>query len=234
MNNKRTLVLDRYFYLLMALLIAGVVTYGFSHTIDDRLIHAVPPRPWILYLHAAIFSGWLVFLILQAALIRTHHISLHRRLGWFGVALGATVPIVGISTAVRMDHFRMIHFPDTVSPAFLIVTLFDMVSFAIPFGLAIHWRRKPELHRRFILIASAALTSAAYARFPQGFISKWFYVWADVLIVLGAARDIVVSRRVHPVYIWTLPFLIACQILVIWIAVTGNGVWLKIANEILR
>jgi hypothetical protein len=234
MNNKHTLVLDRYFYLLMTLLIAGLVTYGFSHTIDQKLIHAVPRRPWILYLHAAVFSGWLVFLILQAALIRTHHISLHRRFGWFGVILGATIPVVGISTAIRMDHFRMIHFPDTVSPAFLIVTLFDMASFTIAFGLAIHCRRKPELHRRFILIASAALTSAAFARFPQGFVSNWFYVWADALVVLAAAWDIVVSRRVHTVYLWTLPSLIACQILVIWIVVTENRVWLKIANAILR
>jgi hypothetical protein len=55
--------LDRYFYFFMSLAIAAVVAYGFSHTVDKRLLHAVPARPAILYLHAAVFSGWVIFLI---------------------------------------------------------------------------------------------------------------------------------------------------------------------------
>src|ERR1039458_2850156 len=231
MNNKHTLILERYSYLLISLLIAGVVAYGFSHTIDQNLIHAVPPRPWVLYLHATVFSGWVVFLIAQSALVRTHNTRLHRTFGWFGAALGAAIPVIGISTAIEMDRFRMIHFPDTVSPASLIISFFDMASFGIPFGLAFHWRRKPELHRRLMLISSSALTAAAFARFPQDFISRWFYVGVDSLIVLGAVRDLIVSRRVHAVYLWTLPFLIACQFLVMWIALTGYPAWLTIARS---
>jgi hypothetical protein len=41
-----------------------------------------------------------------------------------------------------------------------------LTSFTIPFVLAICWRRKPELHRRLMLIASCALTAAAFVRFP--------------------------------------------------------------------
>ena len=49
--------LNQYFYFCMSLLIAAVVVYGFSHTVNDNLIHATPPRPWILWLHGAVFSG---------------------------------------------------------------------------------------------------------------------------------------------------------------------------------
>ena len=69
----------------MSLLIAAVVVYGFSHTVDNNLIHATPIRPWILYLHATVFSGWVAFFILQSTLIRTHKVRVHRTLGWFGV-----------------------------------------------------------------------------------------------------------------------------------------------------
>ncbi len=55
--------LNRYFYFSMSLLIAVIVVYGFSHTIDHNLLHATPRRPWILSLHAVVFSGWVIFLL---------------------------------------------------------------------------------------------------------------------------------------------------------------------------
>jgi len=47
-----------WFYFGMSLLIAAVVIYGFSHTVNQNLIHAAPPRPWLLWVHATLFSCW--------------------------------------------------------------------------------------------------------------------------------------------------------------------------------
>src|ERR1700682_6250782 len=44
-----------------ALLIAVVAVYGFSHTLDENLIRPALPRPFVLYLHVAVFSGWVLF-----------------------------------------------------------------------------------------------------------------------------------------------------------------------------
>ena len=41
-----------------------------------------------------------------------------------------------------------------------------MTAFTVPFALAVYWRRKLEFHRRLFLIATCALTSAAFARLP--------------------------------------------------------------------
>src|ERR1051325_2699953 len=68
-------ILDKYFYFLMSLLIPLIVMYGFTYTLDKNLIHPAIPRPTILYFHAAVFSGWLVFFILQSALVRTHNVQ---------------------------------------------------------------------------------------------------------------------------------------------------------------
>jgi hypothetical protein len=35
---------DKYFYFAMSLLIAAIVIWGFSHTIDANLFHGAPPR----------------------------------------------------------------------------------------------------------------------------------------------------------------------------------------------
>ena len=96
---------DRYFYFLMSLLIVAVVVYGFSFTVNKNLIHPPVPRPWILDVHATVFSVWPIFFILQSTLVRSRKVQWHRRLGLFGVGLGALIPIVGVSTAVVMGRF---------------------------------------------------------------------------------------------------------------------------------
>ena len=46
------------------------------------------------------------------------------------------------------------------------VPLFDIICFAVTFTLSMLWRNRPEFHRRLILLASAALSAAGWARFP--------------------------------------------------------------------
>ena len=86
---------DKNFYLGMSLLVAAVVIYGFSHTVDQNLIHAVPSRPWILWAHGILFSSWLLFFILQSALVRIHNVKMHRTLGWFGAGMAVLITVVG-------------------------------------------------------------------------------------------------------------------------------------------
>jgi len=45
------------FNFVLALVMAAVVIYGFSHTIGDNLLHPSIPRPGLLYVHAAVFSA---------------------------------------------------------------------------------------------------------------------------------------------------------------------------------
>lgn len=75
---------NRYFYFLMSLLFATLVVWGFSRTVNDNLIHATPPRPFLLWIHGAAFAGWVAFFIAQSTLVRVHKVSWHRFLGWFG------------------------------------------------------------------------------------------------------------------------------------------------------
>jgi len=83
-----------YFYFFMSLLIAATAVYGFSHTIDHNLIHRSPLPPFVLYIHAIVFPAWIVFFIVQSALVRSHNVHLHRRLGWFGVGLAVAIVAV--------------------------------------------------------------------------------------------------------------------------------------------
>ena len=105
--------LRQYFYLCMSLLIAVVAVYGFSHTIGQNLLHASPIPPFILTIHAVVFPGWVLFFILQSALVRSRNVRLHRTLGWFGLAFAAGVLVIGYLTATGMDRFFLQRFHDT-------------------------------------------------------------------------------------------------------------------------
>ena len=228
---KRTL--DRYFYLSMALLIPAVVIYGFSFTIGQNLIHPAVPRPALLYVHAAVFSFWLVFFLLQSALVRARRVRWHRQLGWFGAGLGVAIVVLGTATAITMARFNKTVLGSNHVEADLIVPLWDMAAFTATFSLAILWRKRPEFHRRLVFIATSMLTAAAFGRFPETLLNPaFFYAGVDILVALGAVRDWLADRRVHPVYQACLPALILGQTIVMYVDLHSSPQWIRIARAL--
>ncbi len=225
--------LDRYFYLGMPLLVAAVVIFGFSHTIGDNLLHPDRPRPLILHIHAVVFSSWVVLFITQSALVRASRVTLHRRLGLFGALLGGILPVLGIATALVMQHW---HGPQNdAGNAALSLPFNDMITFSVAFGLAMRWRRRPEFHRRLILMATCCLLGAAFARFPESMVPEGgFYACVDLLILLGILRDLVVTRRIHAVYRYGLPCMIAGQAMAQYLMLAAPAPWLAITHRIMQ
>jgi hypothetical protein len=234
MTAKRGRQVEKYFYFAMSLLVAVVVVYGFSNTIGVNLIHPTVPRPRLLYFHAAIFFGWLIFFIVQSGLVRTGNVRLHRRLGWFGVALGVTIVVLGVSTAITMTRFKISELHSTTAAMDMIVPMWDMIAFAVTFALAIYWRKRPEYHRRMMLVATCVLTAAGFGRYPIGLAYNYFYGGVDLLILLGVARDWMVNGRVHPVYLYVLPVFVFFQSVVIYTANHHSPYWVSLSNAILK
>jgi hypothetical protein len=224
--------LRQYFYFCMSLLIAVVVVYGFSHTIGRNLLHPSPIPPFILTIHAIVFPGWVLFFILQTSLVRSRNVRLHRTLGWFGVALAVGVLVIGYLTATGMDRFLLQRFHGAEIPAFLIIQLMDLSCFAVPFALAVYWRRRPEFHRRLMLIASCGLTDAAFGRFPLLPLA-FSPAGVDALVFLGILRDLIVDRRIHKVYLYAFPLLIVVQIFCVQTYLHALPWWVHIGKALL-
>jgi hypothetical protein len=229
---RRGGLIDRYFYFGISLLVAAVVVYGFSHTIDENLIHAVPARPWMLWAHGILFSGWVAFFILQSTLVRTGNVQVHRTLGWFGVGMGTLITLVGISTAIVMDRFHFFQSHDAAAKVFFAIQLQDMVAFTTAFWLAVYWRKKPQLHRRLMLIATCVLTAAAFARIPHFGVAT-AYLGVDGLIFLGVVRDLIVDRKVHVVYRYALPALAVWQTFMVQTWLQHPAWWVRITDAIM-
>ena len=85
------------------------------------------------------------------------------------------------------------------------------------------------------LIATCALTAAGFGRFPNFLMPEnMFYAGVDVLIFLGVVRDLIVNRRIHPVYLCALPAFILGQIFVVYTYTHTSPWWMATARAILR
>src|SRR5579859_4275089 len=198
----------RRFYLVMSLLMLGLVTYGFGRTIGRNLLHTERPVRDVLLLsiHAAVFYGGIFWMVMQAALARWRHLRLHRLLGGFGAAAAVSVILRGL--------WASFHNPAPLAAEMIGVV--SMAGFGIPVALAILWRKRPGYHRRLLLVATAMLTNAAFARFPGTYLpGHFFYAGTDLLIAVGVAHDMWNDRGVHTVYRWAVPMLLTTEIAVL-------------------
>ena len=226
---------DNWFYLCFSCLVAAVVVYGFSETIGANLLRAAIPRPLILWVHAFVFSGWVVLFIVQTALIRTRQVRWHRRVGVVVMLLGATIPVIGVATSLEMTRFDVDHgFFDAVEgAAFLSIPFNDVIFFTGALAAAFWWRRRPEVHRRMTLLATCLLTPAAFARFPFITITalRW-YPGVDALLLIAAARDIWAEGHLHSSYVISLPLVASGQIAAMWLYLARPTWWVAFARHL--
>jgi hypothetical protein len=227
--------LARFSYFILALIIATVVIAGFSQTFNARLLHPPSPRPPIILFHAAVFTSWVILFMVQTALIGSDNVKLHRKVGMLGILLGVTLPIVGVAAGIV--SIRAYTRPGHADPApFFALFLNDMIEYSVFFGLAIYWRKKSEIHRRLMYIATCALMSAPVNRLlPTAKLDtpdEWIYVGVDALILLGVARDWIVNKRIHPVYLYGLPAALLGQLIALHLDLSRSPIWLAIAHRI--
>jgi hypothetical protein len=233
-------VLARYFYFAMALLLTAIAWYGFSHTIEENLFHPSFQRPRVLYVHAAVFGGWVALLVVQTGLIAlARKRRWHRWLGWLGVAMACAMPVLGTWSALRMTRLRY-GFGDLDDVAFLILAFNDMAAFAALMAAAILLRnRQNEAHKRLVLMATCLISVAALTRFPPWLPAPehgvWpYYLYADLLVALGLIRDIVATGRPHWVYLRVFPAVIAVQAVANAVYMTRPRPWMDLALWLVR
>jgi hypothetical protein len=184
-------------------------------------------------MHAIAFSTWIVFFMLQSALVQVRKVSVHRAIGWFGAGLATVMVLLGVIIAVIMARFDSVVLHQKGADAFLSIPFVDMIIFGACIAMAIHWRTKPEYHRRLIFIATCQLMDAALGRFDFWFNHNLFYAGLDFLIVLGMARDWAVEGRVHKVYLYALPPMIVLQSIAIYAWRVNPAWWQGITRAIL-
>ena len=206
---------DRKFYTGMAIAMLFTALVGFSRTYFLGLIsgHArtitgrIPNAT--VHLHALLFTSWLVLFIVQTRLIAAHRVKVHRKLGYFGVALAAAMIVVGGRTAVEAARLGAV--PPGNNPwSFMAIPFGDITTFAIFVLGAVLWRKNKEKHKRLMILASACLMSAPLVRMPGVLSIGPLLAYGLTLLfpIAGIVYDRLSRGSVHPMYWWGLAIIV--------------------------
>ncbi len=191
---------ERVFYIGMALAFMFVVFAGFSRTFYLRPYFDTRPLIPLLVAHGIIFTSWLALLLIQTTLVATKRTRTHMRLGIAGGILASSMVIIGTVTAlVRAKGPSPI--PGVNPLSFLTIPLGDMLIFSVLVGSAFYFRRRADIHKRLMLLATIAILPAAIARLPFAFIQQYgplaFFGLADLFIIPCLVYDLITRGRPH-------------------------------------
>jgi hypothetical protein len=120
------------------------------------------------------------------------------------VAVVLAVTMIPAGTLLALDSARRGLSPGALDPiTFLAVPLGALVMFAGFLAAALWTRRRPETHKRLMLLATVSIITPAIARL-------WFVgqrpvialALTNLFVVAGITYDLIHRRQVHRVYIW--------------------------------
>jgi hypothetical protein len=200
--------IERIFFAGMAILLCAVVFIGFSPTyFGAGLLRAPLPSP-ILHVHGAAFTLWMILFVIQSALISARRVAWHRSLGTIAFCLPPVMIVLGLIAAIDALH-RGVRIGPLEPAVSLAIPLLGITSFSIIIFAAWRARRRPDSHKRLILIATIGLTQAAFGRFPWNQVGLQPAAGAvtglGLLILLVIVYDLVSLHRIHRSTIWSAP-----------------------------
>ena len=152
------------FYFWMAATCLAVGVMGFAPSYWIRLAGGGLDVPPLTHIHALFFYGWLLFFMKQTSLASSGAVARHRELGIAGVALATGMFFVGTGMAFSSLRQSMAAGFGDAALAFSVVPFTGIVLFAVMFGIAIANVKRPEIHKRLILVATVSILQAAVGR----------------------------------------------------------------------
>jgi len=220
------------FYVAMAGVFVAIAFGGFFGTYWLQVARGTFTGSPLLHLHGLLFSLWTLFFFSQATLMDNRKVRQHRSWGLLGISLATAMLFTGLMVAVEGLQARLDAGYGNAARAFTITPVTAALLFAGLVGAAIANVRRPEWHKRFMLVATASILQAPIARFfflaatgggpgmrpglgpPQPIERNFgpgFFVGA--LIVAAMVHDWRSRGRVNPAYWWGFGAWVAVMVL---------------------
>lgn len=206
------------FYLQAALAIGATAYLGFWFTYFGPQVRGTyPDAAPAVHVHGWSFFAWYLLFPLQAGLIRSRRIPLHRVLGRASLALAAVMTATGLlvlgvqmAAAVAAPAAFWSTFGPMVGSTLLLFTGF--------YAAALAFRRNGAHHKRWLIVASAAGLGAAAFRLVSAAFGD--VAWAspagvlatNLFIVAGMVHDLRRDGRIHPAYRLGLPICVGVEL----------------------
>jgi hypothetical protein len=198
--------------------------------------------PWHVVVHAISMTVWLLLFCTQAWMVALGNVSVHRRLGVLGVAAAAAVVLTALFTTLGfVPRVLEAGGGSGAMPGIVVRDLLSLVVFAAFVGLAVHWRTRPAIHKRLMLLASVVILGQAYFRQPAASLVQLipdplglglFLMGSLCFVIALIGHDYLSDRRIHGVTTWAGATVIALELSVK--ALVNSGAAESMANWLSR
>ena len=237
----RTLESERLFYVIAGsvMLIATVVGFrgflahgkGFG---GGEITRQIVP---LVVVHGLAMFSWVILFLVQSILILNGNPRLHMRIGVGGAVLAGVMVPLGSLAAILSAHNNPELYQFFGGPRFfLAIMLGEMLCFGVLVGVAVVYRRRPEIHRPMMLLASLMIISGSLGRCP--YIGEYaarppLYVLGPAL-VLGALFLVLQFGMTRALNRWyAFGYLSMLMVSVGFIVIGHSALWNQIARAIL-
>lgn len=224
------------FYAAFGMLSLAAALIGFSTTYIVPMTRSAFVAPSVVHLHGALCLTWVLLFILQALLVGARRTSVHIQLGIIGIPVALGILLSGMATALWATERDIGLGPTAFTTT--IGTLTSLSIFVAFVLFAIFMRRRPDWHKRLMMLATVVVLWPAYFRFRH--LMPWVPrpdIWlalilADFPITVAALRDKFLYGRVHPVWALFGTALVTEQTLEIFMFETD--LWRKMGEAVYR
>jgi hypothetical protein len=186
----------------MSFAAAVIVLVGFAPTYYLRARYVAEPLSPLLQLHGALFSCWILLVVVQTMLVAARRVSWHRVLGGAGAVLAALVVVAGTFAGIVTARREAANGLEDAARAFLTIPLFSMTVFAGLVFAGIASRSRPQTHKRLMLLATISILDAPLARWPGAPGATGVALLVGLLVAGAMVYDVVTRGRVHRAYLW--------------------------------
>jgi hypothetical protein len=191
---------DRRFFATTAIAAIVLVLVGFSPSFYLRTWFNGPPLSTVLYVHGTLMTAWYVLFAAQVLLVSSGRVDLHRRLGILVAITAAALVPAGVATAIAFIRRAAGNADDSALAAliagyqFVALTLFTVLVVT-----ALVLRRRSDIHKRLMTVASLSLLGPPLARMTSDQVALLLNY---ALVLLPIAIDTWRHRRLHPAFGW--------------------------------
>jgi hypothetical protein len=199
--------INRRFYTWFVVCAFLIIFAGFAHTFYLRLVFETAALPLLLHLHGFLFTAWFVLFFVQARLVAHHRVDLHRKLGVVGALLAPLCTAVAIRVSFNAGRRSFLAHPASLSN---LAQPFAMdfgtsLMFLVLVATALYLRRRPDIHKRVMVLACCSLLLPAIGRIP--FVFEAVGMWGLVAIteippLMCILYDTIKHRRLHSAFGW--------------------------------
>jgi hypothetical protein len=219
-------------YLAATFVATAIAVVGFWPTYFGPLLSGTVDESAQIHAHGIVYIGWLALFITQVALAATGRVAVHMKLGRWLMGYGVIVVAAGLlaawhgfGTVLEAEGARR-------AQTWVFGVLRELLFFVPFFAAGWIYRRRPEIHKRLMIVAATMLIVPAIGRmkFLGTPVPLWEFmaVWG-LPVYVAVVHDFTARRIVHPVYVIGIAAMLAQRLV---LPLRNTEAWQTVAAQI--